>query len=168
MLLIFLSILGGLAGISGALNNFFNFIANMFYAIIIFFIVLIYEMLLRFDVTSTWNAVAKAINTYALKDRSLLPTVQNQQTNRTIQAQLFKFDSVFKILINVNRGLLYGVLFMAVIQGIDPSIGIGAIFIENISGIIAFEAFGVLPIMFSLVLFDKLSDIIGLVFDVAR
>ena len=140
----------------------------MFYAIIIFFIIIFYEMLLRFDATSTWNAIAKAITMYSLKAGSLIPTVQSQQTNRTIQAQLFKFDSIFKILINVNRGLLYGVLFMVVIQGIDPSIGIGAIFIQNIAGIIAFEAFGVLPIAFSLVVFDKIADIIGLVFDVTR
>lgn len=145
-----------------------NFLVSLGYVIVVFFLIIFYEMLIHFDASQGFNAIAKAIQAVAFKDSSFIPTVSGQQSHKTIQAMLFKFDSIFKILINVNRGLLYGVFFMLILQAISPTLADAALFINTVSTIIEYEAIAFLPMAFSLLIFDKLADVINLAVSITR
>jgi len=157
----------GIGNIVGTITKFavaIALLAWLWKPIIIALFIFVYELLLRTDLYGSIKSLAKVYLAKSKAGLSLLPQTegyQNAQEKRT----LYSLDSPIKALLNINRGILYTAFFVTLITAFPISLffslsgtTVNAVF-HFLNGIIAFEAL-VIMIFFTLVVVDKISDIL--------
>jgi len=132
--------------------------------IVIAIFIFIYELLLRTDLYGSLKSLSKVLLSRHGAGLSLLPQTEGYQTAEE-KRTLYSLDSPIKALLNINRGILYTAFFVTLITSFPISLffslswtTIDAVF-NFLNGIIAYEAL-VIMIFFSLVVADKISDIL--------
>jgi len=132
--------------------------------IVIAIFIFVYELLLRTDLYGSIKSLSKVLLSKHEAGLSLLPQTEGYQ-NAEEKRTLYSLDSPIKALLNINRGILYTAFFVTLITSFPISLffsiswtTVGAVF-HFLNGIIAYEAL-VIMIFFSLVVADKISDIL--------
>jgi len=132
--------------------------------IVIAIFIFVYELLLRTDLYGNIKSLSKVLLSKHEAGLSLLPQTEGYQ-NAEEKRTLYSLDSPIKALLNINRGILYTAFFVTLITSFPISLffslsgaTVDAVF-HFLNGIIAYEAL-VIMIFFSLVVADKISDIL--------
>jgi hypothetical protein len=111
MILALLSILSVATWLSG-LSDFLGTLVTPF---IIAFFILVYELMLKFDIGSTvsgaLNLIYKAYVRKPGQNLSILPS--STPLDADTQAQIFRIDHPFNMYIYLNRGFLYVAFFLS-------------------------------------------------------
>lgn len=156
--------LGGIGGIA-QLVALFVFIALEYKAIIVLFFIAATELMFRMDLAGGFSTLSKAI-LQAFKGTSLVTLVPSVSGSAKTEAQLFRLSSPFKILVNINRGLLYTTFILFFMTAFPfyllinfPSILVGSIFGFANSIILVWEPL-VFSVLLILVVADYLADIL--------
>lgn len=111
-ILLSLPIIGGLSALQqGAI-----FVAIMYYSvpITIAIFILLFELMLKFDLAGSLANVANAIIKYGFNQSfSILPSANTKAVDADKQAELFRIESPINLFIHMNRAMLYMVFFLS-------------------------------------------------------
>ncbi len=104
-------------------------------------LIILYEALVRFDIGRSLTNIAHAILHKNPQALSLLPSLKGSSES----VQTFSMDTPFRVLINVNRALLYLAFFLALIS--NPLLSFAGVLYSGLNTLMSFASFGtfVLP-----------------------
>ncbi len=98
------------------------FIAAVWYQVfLMIFVIVIYETLVSLDLSGSLHTIAEAMATVGGTGNGLISLVPNPKQDRKTEAFLFKLNSPFRLLIQVNRAVLYFAFFAVLMT--SPLIG---------------------------------------------
>ena len=132
------------------------------------FAIVIYETLVSVDLGGSLHTIAEAIATTSGKGDSLVSLVPNPKQDRKTDAFLYKLNSPFRMLIQVNRAVLYFAFFAVLMT--SPLIGYffnmpsatEALIFLFLNNIVALEV-PILSIFLVLVVISSFIDILDIV-----
>jgi hypothetical protein len=78
----------------------------------IVFVIVIYETLISLDLSGSLHTIAQALANTTGNNSALVSLVPDPKPNKSTQSFLFKLDSPFKMLIQINRAILYFAFFI--------------------------------------------------------
>lgn len=129
------------------------------------FVIVIYEILVSLDLSGSLHTIAEAMATVGGTGNGLVSLVPNPKKDRKTEAFLYKLNSPFKLLIQINRAVLYFAFFAVLMT--SPLIGYffsmpittEALIFLFLNNIITLEI-PILSIMLVLVVISSVIDII--------
>lgn len=132
------------------------------------FVIVIYETLVSLDLSGSLHTIAEAMATVGGTGQGLVSLVPNPKQDRKTEAFLFKLNSPFRLLIQVNRAVLYFAFFAVLVTA--PLIGYfinmppatEAMIFLFLNDIVALEV-PILSIMLVLVVISSVIDVLDIV-----
>lgn len=148
-----------------------GFFAPFWQPIFIAIIIVAYEMLVRLDITGSLKTFTAIVGSaFGNKGGAIANIFPSTTKDSDTQARLFKMDTPFHTIINMNRGILYlGFIISFMTTPLFPTAASAlstsslTLLYSVINGLVLYLEPMVVVILISLVIIDFLSDLLVLV-----
>ncbi|MEM3264557.1 MAG: hypothetical protein QXH07_01210 [Thermoplasmata archaeon] len=136
--------------------------------ILMIFVIVIYETLISLDLSGSLHTIANAIASTAGKGEALVSLVPNPKPDIKAESFLYKLNSPFRMLIQVNRAVLYFAFFAVLMTSplissvFNMPSAVEATIFTFLNNLVTFEV-PTLSIFLVLVVISSIIDILEIV-----